>query len=67
MNLNQIKQAVSRGDCVHWHNDFYRVIKGKSGKYLITCKRGSRGALIKQDGTTLVSAEDDFYLGYKGK
>jgi len=34
-NIEQIRQAVDRGDEVYWRNDSYRVINGSSGKAIV--------------------------------
>ncbi len=68
MNLEQIKQAIERGDKVHWVNSAYEVLRDKLGQYLICCiNNESCIGLTWQDGITLNGSEDEFYLGYKGE
>jgi len=66
MNLEQIKQAIARGDKVHWSNSAYEVILDKVGQYLIYCNlTDSYIGLTSRDGATMNGKEGDFYLGYK--
>ena len=66
MNLEQIKQAIARGDKVHWSNSAYDVICDKLGQYLIRCNlNDSCIGLTWRDGVTMNGDEDEFYLGYK--
>jgi len=68
MNLEQIKQAIARGDTVHWSNSAYDVICDKLGQYLICCNQNeSCIGLTWRDGVTMNGSEDEFYLGYKGE
>jgi hypothetical protein len=68
MTLDQIKQAIARGDSVHWVNSAYDVTRDKIGQYLICCNHNeSCIGLTWRDGVTLNGAEDEFYLGYKGE
>jgi hypothetical protein len=68
MDLEQIKQAIARGDKVHWMNSAYDVIKDDIGQYLIKCNiNDSCVGLTWRDGITMGESEDDFYLGYKGE
>ena len=66
MNLEQIKQAIARGDKVHWTNSAYDVILDNVGQYLIHCNlNDSCIGLTWRDGVTMNGSEDEFYLGYK--
>ena len=66
MNLEQIKQALARGDKVHWTNSAYDVILDNVGQYLIHCNlNDSCIGLTWRDGVTMNGDEDEFYLGYK--
>jgi hypothetical protein len=68
MNLEQIKQAIARGDKVHWSNSAYDVICDKLGQYLIYCNlNDSYISIMSRDGVTMNGSEDEFYLGYKGE
>jgi len=66
MNLQQIKQAIEEGKTVCWANEAYRVIKTKSGGYLIGYNIGGRGenyiGLTWRDGVTLNGKEEEFYI-----
>lgn len=63
MTINQIKQAVDRGDSVKWASDLYDVIKDSRGQYLIECNlNGSCIGLTYRDGTKLNGKECQFYI-----
>ena len=67
MNLEQIKQAIARGDKVNWSNNAYEVIVDSVGQYLIHCHlNDSYIGLTWRDGVTMNGKEDDFFLGYEG-
>lgn len=66
MNLDQIKNALSKGEKVHWINSAYDVIQDQLGQYLICCNHNeSCIGLTWQDGITLNGKESEFYLGYR--
>jgi hypothetical protein len=63
MNLEQIKQAIARGDKVHWSNSAYGVIVDSVGQYLIHCNlNDSYIGLTWRDGVTMNGKEDDFFI-----
>ena len=64
MNLREIKEAVDRGDTVHWATKAYRVIKGSVPQYLIICKfQGYCIGLTHADDKTLNGKEEQFFIG----
>jgi len=63
MNIQEIKQAVDRGDPVHWSSSLYIVIKDSIGKYLIVCTSNDHMiGLTSLDGKTLNGKESEFYI-----
>lgn len=61
MTLQEIKDAVNEGKIVCWQKLFYKVMKDKTGQYLIKCTyNGDYRNLM--NGTTLNGAEEDFYV-----
>ena len=64
MNLEQIKQAIARGDKVNWSNSAYEVIVDSVGQYLIHCNlNDSYIGLTWRDGVTMNGKEEEFFLG----
>ena len=65
MNLQEIKQAVDRGETVRWSNDGYTVIKRKDGEYLIKCEATGHAiglSWVSDNGELLNGKEEDFYI-----
>lgn len=66
MNLQQIKDAIAKGQTVHWSNTGYTVEQSKSGIYhIVFAGNGHRIGLTWLDGVTLNGKEEDFYVGSK--
>jgi hypothetical protein len=60
MNLNDIKQALEAGKCVHWANDGYQVIKGEAG-YFVRFNSNDYLTPLERNGA-LIDKESDFYI-----
>lgn len=59
MTLQQIKEAVDRGETVYWSSHLYKVIKDDNDYYI---KAPSMLiGLTWADGKTLNGKEEDFY------
>jgi hypothetical protein len=71
MTPEQIKAALDAGKTVHWANPGYRVIKDKTGQYLIGWNIGGRDenyiGLTWQDGITLNGKPEEFYTTDNGE
>ena len=63
MNLNQIKEALNKGERVYWVNDLYEVIKDDLGQYFIKCSsNNSCVGLTHKDGKTMNGEPKDFFI-----
>lgn len=67
MTLAEIKEAIEKGQTVHWASTAYTVIKDSIGQYLIGYDIGGRGenyiGLTWSDGVTLNGKEYEFFIG----
>lgn len=64
MNIQEIKEAVTKGHTVHWSSDIYRVSVDQIGQWFITCEHNSHSiGLTHLDGVTLNGKEGEFYIG----
>ena len=61
MKLNEIKDAISKGEHVYWVHEGYKVIKDKYEQYLIVCDNGYTTGLTWLDGVTMNGKEEDFF------
>ena len=61
MNLQDIKNAVMKGQSVYWQSKAYQVFAG-SKNWVIECRfNGHAIALTHADGVTLNGSEQDFF------
>lgn len=61
MTLQEIKDAIDRGEKVYWSNTLYEVIKTKY-EYLIMCNSNDHAiGLTWQDNVTMNGKEKDFF------
>lgn len=64
MTLEEIQQAVNDGKTVHWANENYVVLKGRTiQQWLVKCvSNGSCIGLTWADGKTMNGKPEDFYI-----
>jgi hypothetical protein len=62
MTLDEIKQAVDRGETVHHQSPHYVVVKDSLGEYLIKCPSNDYCiGLTWQDGVTMNGKPEEFF------
>lgn len=62
MTLEQIKQALERGQVVHWINPGYQVVKDKIGQYLIKFMHTGDCIGLFTDNNQLNGNESEFFI-----
>jgi hypothetical protein len=61
MTLVQIKEAVDKGQTVHWVTTAYKVIKDYSGRYLVVYQPNGYCNGLTTQGGTLNGNETEFF------
>ncbi|MFS1429933.1 hypothetical protein LMH73_023170 [Vibrio splendidus] len=62
MTLNEIREAVSNNQTVHWMHDGYEVTKDKLEQYHVVCKANESAVRLDSLDGVLQGNESDFFI-----